>query len=164
MKTLPACVLALALAASGLRAEEAPNPAWGKAADNAIYAQKLVNELMAAHPELVVVGIHPVAPGARTGIMLATNLDRIGKADDDDDLGCATERKTVLAPNLSDPAKFEVLIPLKDASGQVIGALGLVFRFHGQKERELYDDAVSIRDGLAKRIPNLAALSRPTPL
>src|SRR5215472_9620059 len=72
----------------------------GKAADNAIYAQQLVNEQMAKHPELVVIGVHAAKPGAKKSTMIASNLDRIGKADDDDDLAVAHERKTILAPNL----------------------------------------------------------------
>lgn len=158
----PVLSLAAVLLAAAVSAQTPANPAWGKAADNHIYAQLLVNQTMASHPELVVVGLHPVAPGAKTGKMIATNLDRIGKNDDDDDIGCATERKTVLAPNLEDPSKFEVLIPMKDASGEVIGAMGLVFRNHpGDDERAFYLEAVAIRDALAKRIPNLASLSNP---
>src|ERR1700730_2931134 len=79
----------------------------GKAADNAIYAQPLANEVMASHPELVVVGLHALKPGNKDETMIASNLDRIGKNDDEDDLAVAHERKTILAPNMKDPTKFE---------------------------------------------------------
>ena len=137
---------------------------WGKAADNKIYAQQLVNELMAAHPELLVVGIHTVAPGEKDQKMIATNLDRVGKADDDDDVAVFKERKTILVPNAKESNKFEVQIPMFDAAGRIIGAYGFVFRYQaGDDEVELHRKAVAIRAGLAKKIPDLAALFRPVP-
>src|SRR5262249_45240978 len=111
-----------ALALPALACAEDGKEHWTKAADNAIYAQTLVNEVMASHPELVVVGMHARAPGKKQETMIASNLDRIGKEDDEDDLAVAHERKTILAPNLKDPGKFEVAVPLQDASGKVIGS------------------------------------------
>jgi hypothetical protein len=136
--------------------------ALGKAADNAIYAQTLVNEVLAKHAELVVIGMHAVKPGAKESTMIAANLDRIGKRDDEDDLAVAHERKTILAPNLTDPAKFEVAVPLHDASGKVIGSLSTVFKYNaGDDEVKMHATAVAIRDDLAKKTPNLAALFKP---
>lgn len=136
---------------------------WGKAADNHIYAQQLVNELMATHPELVVVGLHAVPPGSKEEVMFATNLNRIGKQDDSDDIAVATEHKIVMAPNQTDPHKFEVQVPLLDASGHYIGATGLVFKYRaGDDLVELLARALAIRDTLAQKIPNLAALFAPT--
>jgi len=91
----PAAVAAMLCGAVG-SAAAAADPAFGKAADNAIYAQQLVNEQMAKHPELLVLGMHAAKPGAKDSHMIAANLDRIGKADDDDDLAVARERKTIL--------------------------------------------------------------------
>jgi iron complex outermembrane receptor protein len=133
--------------------------ALGKAADNAIYAQMLVNESLARHPELVVIGMHAVKPGAKESTMIAANLDRIGKRDDEDDLAVARERKTILAPNLKDPTRFEVAVPLHDASGKVIGSLSTVFKYGaGDDEVKMHATAVAIRDDLAKKTPTLAAL------
>lgn len=156
---LTALTFSLALGATGLRAADR----LGKAADNHIYAQQLVNQLMAGHPELLVVGIHVVAPGADDETMIATNLDRIGKKDDDDDKAVATDHKIILAPNMTDPHKFEVQVPLLDAAGAYIGATGLVFKYHaGDDVVQLLVKALAIRDGLAKQIPSLAALVEPS--
>src|ERR1700687_2929886 len=84
----------------------------GKAADNHIYAQALVNELMARHPELIIVGVHVVVPGATDQIQIATNEDKIGRKDDPDDLMVSQEHKTILAPNLHGLGRYEVLLPL----------------------------------------------------
>jgi iron complex outermembrane receptor protein len=129
------------------------------AASNKIYAQTVVNEIMKKNADLLVVGLHAVVPGDKDETMIASNLDRIGKKDDADDIAVATEHKTILAPNLKESNKFEVQIPLKDANGKVIGATGLVFKYHtGADEVKLHSKAVTIRDALAKKIPSLAAL------
>ncbi len=135
---------------------------YKKAIDNKIYAQSLVNELMSGNHDLLVVGLHAVAPKAKAETMIASNLDRIGKKDDDDDIAVATCRKTILAPNLKEPDKFEVQVPLKDKKGNVIGATGLVFKYQqGDDELKLHARALLIRDELARKIPDLSALFRP---
>jgi hypothetical protein len=152
-----AAVLSCASAAYALA-----EPALGKAADNAIYAQTLVNEQMAKHSELLVLGMHAPKPGAKDSHMIAANLDRIGKADDEDDLAVAQEHKTILAPNLKEPTKFEVAVPLKDANGKVIGSLSTVFKYAaGDDEVKMHAAAVAIRDEVAKKIPSVAALFKP---
>lgn len=134
----------------------------GKAADNAIYAQSLVNDQMAKHPELLVIGMHATKPGLKSSTMIASNLDRIGKADDEDDLAVSHERKTILAPNVKEPDKFEVAVPLKDAAGKVIGSLSTVFKYAaGDDEVKMHAAAVGIRDEIAKKTPNVAALFKP---
>ena len=143
-------------------AQAADETKWGKASDNRIYAQKLVNQLMVQYPELLVVGLHAVAPGAKDERMIATNLDRVGKIDDEDDVAVATERKTILAPNLKESNKFEVQVPLKDEADRIIGATGLVFQYRvGDDELELHRKALAIRDQLQQQIPDLASLFEP---
>lgn len=148
-----------------LRAQDAAAANWGKAADNKIYAQKLVNELMAKNPDLLVVGFHAIKPGEKDQKMIATNLDRVGKDDDDDDKAVVIERKTICVPNAKEANKFEVQVPMKDATGAIIGAYGFVFQYRaGDDEVEMHRKAIVLRDGLAKKIPNLAALFAPAKL
>ena len=159
---ISAAAAALSCATAGYALAAEP---MGKAADNAIYAQTLVNEQMAKHPELLVLGMHAPKPGAnaKDSHMIAANLDRIGKVDDEDDLAVAQERKTILAPNMKEPTKFEVAVPLKDASGKVIGSLSTVFKYAaGDDEVKMHVAALSIRDEMARKIPSVAALFKPT--
>jgi hypothetical protein len=148
-----------------LRAESsaAEKATWTKAADNKIYAQQLVNATMAANPDLLVIGMHGVKPGATESRMIASNLDRINKHDDDDDIGVSNEHKTICAPNLTETFKFEVLMPMKDASGKTLNAaIGFVFRYKtGDDEVKMHAKAVAIRDGLARQIPSFEALFNP---
>jgi hypothetical protein len=115
---------------------------------------------MAAHPELVVVGLHATAPGAKEQTMIATNLDRVGKKDDDDDKAVSVEHKIILAPNLKDPAKFEVQVWLKDAAGnQLNAAAGFVFKYtKGDSEIVMLTKALAFRDELARKTPTYEAL------
>ncbi len=157
-------ICALALAGTGLRAADEPMANLGKAADNKIFAQTIANDIMAEHSELVVIGIHAIAAGATDEKMIASNLDRIGKKDDDDDVAVATERKTICAPNLKDATRFEVQVPLMTKSGEVIGAIGLVFKYKaGDDEVELHREALGIRAEIAKRLADKADLFKVTP-
>lgn len=166
MKTLsitavPAAI-ALCLCTAGLRAEGPPDPSWKLPADNHIYAQQVVNETMAKNPDLLVIGIHANLPGTKDERMVATNLPRVGKVDDDDDKGAAQENKTVLAPNQTKPEEFEVLMPLHDSSGNTIGAVGLVYKYKkGEDQRKLLDKATKIRDDFAKKFKTADDMFKP---
>jgi len=150
-------------AVAGLPAAPA-DPSWGKAADNKILAQTLVNDVLAHHSELIILGIHSVAPGTKDETLIACNLDRIGKKDDDDDIAVATEGKMILAPNLKESNKFEVQLPLLDAQGRVVGSTGFVFHYHaGQDVVKLLQRALAIRADLATRIADHAALFQVAP-
>jgi hypothetical protein len=152
-------VAVAAMLACAAVAPASADQALGKAANNAIYAQSLVNDQMTKHPELLVIGMHASKPGVKASTMIASNLDRIGKADDEDDLAVSHERKTILAPNIKEPNKFEVAVPLKDAAGRVIGSLSAVFKYSaGDDELKMHAAALAIRDDIAKKIPDVAAL------
>jgi hypothetical protein len=154
--TLAGFALGLALA----RAE----PPYINAADNKIFAQTLLNEVVAANPDLIVVGLHGVAPGAKISTVIASNLNRVGKKDDDDDVAAANEAKTICGPRSNDPQKYEVEMPLKDTAGRVVGALSLIFKYEVDgDEVKIFARSVALRNALAKKIPDRAALFAPTP-
>ncbi|MFI5357441.1 MAG: hypothetical protein ACHQ4G_08915 [Opitutales bacterium] len=134
--------------------------ALGKAADNPIYAQHLVNEQMARHAgDLLVLGLHAMPPGKARQELIACNLDRIGKADDDDDIAVSTDHQTILTPNKTELFKFEVQLPLLDVAGRVIGATGIVFKYApGDDQVQLLAKALAIRADLASQLPDAAAL------
>jgi iron complex outermembrane receptor protein len=125
------------------------------------YAQMLVNDLMRKHPDLLVVAMHATAPGAADNTIVATNLDRIGKMSDDDDLAVIRTNKPILAP-MPDKGRYEVLLPLRDVSDKTMGALGIVFKYSaGQSESTFLDDATAMRNELQAVIPSVETLFEP---
>jgi len=162
------CAGATSMAAEVITAPS-DDPAWGKAADNKIFAQTLINEALGSNPNLYTATLHAIAPGAKGArdytpqghfTMIAGNFNRIGKKDSPEDIEVATENKTMLFQKMRDLSKFEVMIPQKDAANRVIGALILVYKdFHyGDSEEKLYVQSVAIRDGFAKRLSSAADL------
>ena len=134
----------------------------GKPADNHIFAQALVNELARANPDVILIGLHAIPPSGGDEVMIACTHDLIGEKDDEGDLTVVALQQTVLAPNLKDPRKYRVYLPLKDSAGQSIGLMTLNFVYDSRNDETHYcSRAVALRNSVAKRIPNLAALFEP---
>ncbi len=158
-QSVPLLMLGLVLLAGSAVTAGALEPVWGKAAENKIYAQQLIDRLMIDHPELVMAGIHATAPGSRGPGIVASTLDRIGAPDDEGDISVGVGGRTILTPHLANPARCGLLLPLKDAAGNRIGALALAFKYPAaEDEAKTYLAGVAIRDALARLIPNLPAL------
>jgi hypothetical protein len=160
--TVAADRIAATLARSTLSAKNAVDP-WPYSARfrGDRYAQKLVDRFVAAHPELLVMMIHATPPAAKTNIVIGSNIGRIGKAADEDDLRVIEKGSTNL--EVADSGdRFETELPLNDASGKRIGALGLVFKLGPSDDKDaLHARGRAIRDALAREIPDNAALFAP---
>lgn len=153
------------------RAQAAPgtHKNW-TAPSHEIYAQKLSDEIIAKHPELISVTFHGVPPGmTKVYTMFAGSFpERIGNADDPDDIDVTTKGITILDPRwhrTNDPErKFVVMMPLRDASSENVGLIVFAFRNpvnSGKAEREYLAQAAAMRDGLEKLIPSYKALFDP---
>lgn len=127
----------------------------------ATYAQTLVDETLQAHPEIIILAIHATPPGSKTNVILGSNIGRIGKAADEDDLRVID--KGAINKEINENGKrFEAEAPLNDAHGRRIGALGVVFNYRqGEDKEALTARALKIRDELAKRIRSPASLAAP---
>jgi hypothetical protein len=157
---LPRTVILLAALALGNVALRAAGDHYGLAADNKIVAQRLVNEIMAAHPGLVAAGMHCVPPGGQAQAIIASTLDVIGKPSDPEDV---LNGHTVIAPSRKAP-KLGIMLPLHDRSGQEIGSLALQFKYSpGEDQVRFFAEATAIRESVALQIPDLASLFSPTP-
>lgn len=163
-----ACVV---VANTPLWAADAPAKNWTPPAQK-IYAQKLADETMAKHPELLSITLHGVPPGQTNvyTMFAGSYLDRIGNPDDPDDIDVSKKGITIIDPrwhrtNDTDK-KFVVLMPMRDKSGENIGLV--VYAFKNPKnpntstsEKEYLAKATALRDALAKQIPNYNALYEP---
>src|SRR5260370_39051249 len=125
------------------------------------YAQKLVDEVMASHPDLQILALHITPPNSMNNIILASSIGRIGKKGDEDDLEVIKTGKPILEVHISGK-RFEVELQLHDRNGKTIGAVSTVFAYkpsdhktHFQKRGEM------IRSEIEKKIPSIAKLVEP---
>jgi hypothetical protein len=142
--------------------------AWPLHADSTlapqrIYAQELVNQTLASHPEILVVAMHVTPPGNSENVIIASNIGRIGKRADAEDRRVIDTGETLAKVNRNGD-RFEVELLLHDASRREIGALAIVFPYKAGDPRSKFEEmAAAIRDELAARIPDVASLVRPYP-
>jgi hypothetical protein len=164
------CGTILATGTSAVRSAEATHPKNWTPPAHRIYAQQLVDELIATHPELISVTFHGVPPGqTETYTMFAGSFpERIGNVDDPDDIDISKKGITIIDPRwhrLNDSVKkFVMMMPLRDSSGENVGEIVLAYRNppgSGKTERDFFLASTSLRDGLMKQIPSHAALFEP---
>jgi hypothetical protein len=125
-----------------------------------IYAQTLLDETLAKHKDVLIMAMHVTPPGKTDNVIIASNIGRIGKKADEDDLRVIETGK----PNLEVNKKgdhFEVELVLQDQSGKTIGAVGIVFNYEKGKEAEFQKNAEQIRDEMKQKTPTLAKLFEP---
>jgi iron complex outermembrane receptor protein len=121
-------------------------------------AQKLVDEALARHPDVILLAIHAAPPGHKN-LIVASNFGRIGKIGDEDDMRCIHTGKSNLEVN---GKHFEDEVAMKDQSGKTIGALGVVFNYKpGDDKASMAKIADQIRDEMQASIPTEAALFGP---
>lgn len=135
-----------------------------------IYGQKLVDEMMAQHPELLSVTLHGTPPGEKDiyTMFAGSYPERIGNPDDPDDIDVIKKGITILDPrwkrvNDTDK-KFVVLMPMQDARHENIGLVVFAFKNPPRPagmERHYLDEATKLRDELALKIKSYDALFEP---
>jgi iron complex outermembrane receptor protein len=119
-----------------------------------MYAQKLVDETLAKHREVVIIAMHVTPPGRSTNVIIASNIGRIGKVADDDDLRVINTGKPNLEVNVTGN-HFEVELVLEDDTGKNIGALGVVFDYKkGDDKIAMQKKAEQVRAELRRQIPS----------
>ena len=153
-KTAVAFSLALFVAAAAIGGATAQATA-------APTAQKLVDEALAKHPEVVIIALHVAPPNQKDYVIVASNIGRIGKKADEDDMRVIDTGKSNLEINKKGN-HFEVELVLQDQSGKTIGAAGIVFNYKpGDDKAKMEKTAEQIRDEWKKQIPNKESLFQP---
>jgi len=137
-----------------------PVPYERDAPDAHTYAQQLVEEFMRKYPEVEIFVIHATPPESDYNVIAGSNIGRLGKKADNDDMRCIFTGKPNLEVN-STGKRFESEMPLHDRKGQVIGALGVVVAYKtGDDKQALFKHADEIRVVLEKQIPDSQSLFR----
>ncbi|AXF25919.1 hypothetical protein CUJ89_36585 [Burkholderia pyrrocinia] len=125
------------------------------------YAQQLVDITLAAHPELTILALHVTPPTERDNVIIASNIGRIGKRADADDLAVLDSGRPRV--EVTKTGDLSVELPMHDARGKTIGVIGSTFRYAPGTDRNvIVRQAEQVRDELAGRTPSLAALFQPT--
>ncbi len=109
-------------------------------------AQRLVDELAKKHPELLRIGLH-----------VASNVSaKVGQKSDPEDLQAMKTGRPVV---LREGENFDVTLPLHDASGKIIGAIGLTLKpITGEQEGDATRRARAIARELENRTPSKDSL------
>src|SRR5258708_7112721 len=127
------------------------------------YAQYLVDDTLEKEPAVLIMVLHLQDPKADGYPILASNIGRIGKEADASDLAVIRGGATKLAVS-ADGTRLEAKLPVRDAAGNVVGAVAIVFPLRGAGDQaSLGAHAERIRDGLARRIASMTALYGPYP-
>ena len=150
-------------------AADPPKKNWTAPAGKSV-GQKLVDETMAKHHDLLSVTLHGVPPGAKEvyTMFAGSYPDRVGNPDDPDDIDVIKKGITILDPrwkrvNDTDK-KFVVLLPMRDAKGENVGLVVYAFKNPAKPsgmEEHYLKESIKLRDDLARRIPSYDGLFAP---
>jgi hypothetical protein len=92
---------------------------WGHKRDSEFKdTQMLIDETVAAHPEIVRLTIHAVPPEQTQSRIIACNIrEKIGKLDDTEDLEAVKTKTTIV---LKEGDNLDVTAPILDKAGNAI--------------------------------------------
>jgi len=101
-----------------------------------IFAQKIVDDTLAAHPEIEGLELSATPPNKSDCVTIASNdLKEIGeKCDKEDRTAMKTNLPFVEKETENGKKVFAVTLPIHDGSGQIIGTAGIDFRRDSESE------------------------------
>ena len=127
------------------------------------YAQFLLDEMLDKHPDVIIAAFHVTPPNSADNVIVASNIGRIGKKGDEDDMNVIKTGEPKLEIN-TEGDRFESEQTLQDVSGDTIGAVGIVFPYKkGDDKAALHKKATKIRDELRRKVLNVNNLMDPFP-
>lgn len=120
-----------------------------------IFAQKLVEETQAKHPETDELGISAMTSRGCVGIA-STEKGEIGEKCDKEDIEPMRTGKPYVE---KEKEGFDVSLPLHDSRGTIIGTVGIGFKPRaGQTEASVTQQAQKIASEMEAQIPSKAKL------
>jgi len=126
------------------------------------YAQKLVDQELSAHPDVLVIAFHTTIPGESINRVVAINRAQWNKfqwrPSDDIDTDTVTSQKTIVQV-IPKTHRMEVHMPLRISDGSTIATFVCVWSFKDEEEApDLMRKSQAIRNETATRILSLAQL------
>jgi hypothetical protein len=100
-----------------------------KTVTNKIFAQKVVDDTLAAHPEIIGLELSTTPPNKANCVTIAaTDLKEIGEQCDKEDLTAAKTNAPFVEKETEDGKEiFAVTLPIHDPSSNIIGTAGIDF-------------------------------------
>lgn len=132
------------------------------AQENKIYAQKLVDQTIAKHPELRQIGLHSIPPNSSESMIIAINdPKKVGKKSDPDDLEVMKTGKPSV--EIIDRKQiYDLGFPLLDRSGKIVGVAVMEIKLSAEKSKEsALQRGKIIQEELRKEIPSKEKLFEP---
>lgn len=118
------------------------------------FAQNLVNQLHSAHPEFSEIGISAVIPGEGCYGLASTDKSDIGeKCESDDVVPLHTGRASIG----TEGKNLDISLPLHDASGKIIGVIGIETAPGTDRAATLSNVRAAVRK-IEQQIPSKAKL------
>lgn len=133
-----------------------------QAQENKIYAQKLVDQTIAKHPELRQIGLHSIPPNSSESMIIAINdPKKVGKKSDPDDLEVMKTGKPSV--EIIDRKQiYDLGFPLLDRSGKIVGVAVMEIKLSAEKSKEsALQRGKIIQEELRKEIPSKEKLFEP---
>jgi hypothetical protein len=130
--------------------------------ENKIYAQKLVDQTIAKHPELRQIGLHSIPPNSSESMIIAINdPKKVGKKSDPDDLEVMKTGKPSV--EIIDRKQiYDLGFPLLDRSGKIVGVAVMEIKLSAEKSKEsALERGKIIQEELRKEIPSKEKLFEP---
>jgi hypothetical protein len=131
-----------------------------------IFAQQLVEQTLAAHPELLGLELASTPPGSKQCLTIASNEKKsIGEKCDKDEFTAMRTNKPLLEKEKENGSEvYDVTFPIHDLQGTVIGTVGIDLKpLPGQQSAEVRERAQRIAMELEAKIETKARLFEPAP-
>jgi hypothetical protein len=120
-----------------------------------IYAQKLVEDTLAAHPELMGFELAATPPGKAQCVTIASNETKgIGeRCDKDEFTAIKTNKPFVEREKENGQEVYDVTIPVHDANGKIIATAGIDFKPEpNQSEAQVTEQSQQIAKELESKV------------
>ena len=126
-----------------------------------IYAQKLVEETLAAHPELMGLELAATPPGKTQCVTIASNETKgMGEKCDKDEFTAIKTNKPFVEKEKEDgKLVYDVTIPIHDANGKIIATAGIDFRPEpNQSDAQVTERSQQIAKELESKVKSIKRL------
>ena len=153
----------LAIALTALATSHAQSNAPARIAVNAPFAQQLIVQEKAMHPEIQKLGLHAVPPGETQNVIIANNLpEKVGKVSSPSDMQLVASGEPQ-AVRKDDGHFWDTFVPIHDRDHKIIGFLVMEVPFATASTQEAaIAEGEKLRSEVEHQAPTLAALFGPT--